>query len=386
MFREHLPPLEQILEKHRRLLFLGEPGMGLSSLARQIQSHLTSKSASKAVLATLEDFESNLPAVLPRPASGTPGENVAGSAGWYLLDDLDRVDFSHLGRLITELNRLESSDPNCHIALFSKQGYAAANFAPFDVGFSRYYILGLASADVQKACEAEGIDPLRFDEELERLDTSVEAGNPAVLRTLTSLYSGHARLPDTRTAVFAEILQELPSPTSIAGSTRQECLRALGLAMELASRNFLTPAEAELAIGARLELTPQEATALLRQVAPVLLFTPEGISFPHRSFGEFFAACALRDRRLSLVLDAIFFPGTRIPNPSWKPALGFLAEMHSGVRRYLAAHHPELALAASLSVLTGYERAAIARSLYARLRYRKEPRGCVDGHRTSASS
>ncbi len=373
MFREHLPPLEQILQKHRCILFLGEPGMGLSCLAHQIRLHVSSKTGSNAVLASLKAVGRNLSVVRPGPVCAPPVENEADPARWYLLDDLDQVDPTHLPQLIAEINQLESGDPGCHIALFCRQGYAAAHFAPFDAGFSRYHLLGLTSADIQHVCDTKGIDPAGLSQELERLDVGVEGGNPAVLQTLIHLYGRHGKLPGTRASLFDAILQALTSSIGIAGGSKQECLYALGFAMELASRNFLTPAEAEVAIGARLDISPPEAVALLRKVSSFLLLTPEGIWFQHHSFGEFFAACALRDRRLSVVLDSVFFPGTRIPNPSWKSALGFLAEMHSAVRRYLASHHPELALAASVSVLTDDERAVIGSSLYARLRNRREP-------------
>jgi hypothetical protein len=104
-----------------------------------------------------------------------------------------------------------------------------------------------------------------------------------------------------------------------------------------------------------------------------LPFTPEGLCFPHHSLGEYLAALALRKTRLSLILDYIFLPGTRIPNTSWKSAIGFLAEVHFTVRRYFANHHPELALQSAFSALTAAEKAAIGQSLYKRLCARGEP-------------
>ena len=47
--------------------------------------------------------------------------------------------------------------------------------------------------------------------------------------------------------------------------------------------------------------------------------------------------------------------------------------MNSAVRRYLAFHRPDFALAASLCVFTDDERSTIAHRLYARLRDRNEP-------------
>jgi hypothetical protein len=76
--------------------------------------------------------------------------------------------------------------------------------------------------------------------------------------------------------------------------------------MELASRNTLTVQEAELAISARLDRTGSEARRLLVAAAPLLLFTPDGICFPHHSLGEFLAASEIRGSPLSLILDYLF--------------------------------------------------------------------------------
>lgn len=371
IFREHLPQLEQILQNEPgRIMFLGGPGMGLSSLARQIQLHLGASAGTRVAIASLKAFAGNLSRVL---ASEEQQQSPPGDAVWYLLDDLDSVDESFLPQLMADLDRMAASDPSCHIALFCKQGYASVQAAHFNATFSRYCLLGLTTSDIQRVCDGVGIDAAGFDDELHRLDLGVEAGNPAVLQTLIQLYRRHGRFPGTRKSVFEAILQNLTASIGVVGGPGEESLRALGLAMELASRNCLLPQEAELAIGARTDISPPDAAALLRRIAPFLLFTPEGIWFPHHSFGEYFAASALRDRPLSIILDSVFFSGTRIPNPSWKSALAFLAETHSALRRYLTIHHPDLALAASLSVLSQDERTMIARRLYTRLCDRSEP-------------
>jgi len=369
IFRDHLPTLEDVLQKdQRRIMFLGGPGMGLSGLATQIQSHLGSKIQNRVFLVSLKGFGGALPIVRSRPEQ--EHHNVT---TWYLLDDLDDVEASILPQLAAEFDRIGSAESNSHIVLFSKQGYAAVQAAQFNASFARYYLLGLASADIQRVCDVNGVDAAAFDDELHRVDVGVEAGNPGVLQKLIQLYRHHGRLPDTRTLVFAEIIGSITGSVRKVGCRSEECLCALGLAMELASRNFLTPGEAELAIGAWFDISAVEAAKLLQQIAPLLLFTAEGILFWHHSFGEYCAASALRRRPLSIVMDLVFFPGTRIPNPSWKSALAFLAEMNSAVRRYLAARHPELALSVSQSALTKQERAAIAGSLHARLRDRREP-------------
>lgn len=366
--RGYLPDIDQILSKHHKILFLGGPGMGLTSLAFQIQRHLTAKDGQNPMLVSLRDFEGNL-SVIPTASVVTA---AADSATWYLLDDLDQVASVHLPQLIAELIQIDSKNASCRVALFARQGYAAALFAPFDGTFERYYLLGLTPGDIQQLCDAAGINSWEFERELERLDLIVEAGNPSVLQTLTKLFCSDHRLPSSRAEVLEAIVSDLTTSTGPVVGQQWEALCALGLAMELTSRNFLAPAEAELAIGAWLDLSPPQAATLLRTISVFLLYTVDGISLPHHSFGEYLAACTLSNRPLSVVLDAIFLPGTRIPNPSWRLALGFLAEMHPATRRYLVAHHPELALAASPVIFTKEERAAISRTLYDRLRTRGE--------------
>lgn len=262
--------------------------------------------------------------------------------------------------------------PKGRVALFARQGYAAAHFGPFVDGFARYHLVGLSTEEVQQVCDTSGIDSNGFEDELGRLNLALEAGNPGVLQTLINLFRKNGRLPETRTQAITAMVEYLSMLDIGLASSRRGAARALALAMELASRNYLSPVEAELAIAAGEDVSPPEAKALLGSVSPLLLFTTQGIAFPHQSFGEFFAAGALRNRPLSLVLDAIFLPRTRIINPSWRPSLGILAEMHGGMRRYLAFHHPDVALAASPSVFSDAERLAISQNLYARLRRRRE--------------
>jgi hypothetical protein len=369
LVREHLPGLNQILREHRRILFLATPGMGLSSLVLQVREHLMLAADSELVVVSLTGTQGDLNSILEVPAPAPSGELP--SEIWYLLDDLKDVEPSHLPRLFDKLMRLDS-DPRARIALFSTQGFAAANLSLFNGRFSRFYLLGLTSFEVQQICSAEEVGSLQFEDELERLDLTVEAGNPTVLRTLISIFKDHLKLPDTRTEVFEAILRSFSKSTGDVHSERRKALQALGLGMELASRTFLKPPEAELAIGARLDLSPSEANALLTGLSSFLVFTPEGIAFPHQSFGEFFAACELRDEPLGVILEFVFLPRSRTVNPSWRSALAYLAELHPGARRYLAMHHPELALATSLIVLTEADRTAISRNVYSRLRDRHE--------------
>ena len=265
IFREHLPPLERILQgEPRQLMFLGGPGMGLSTLSRQIGAHLSANGGTRVVAATLKEFGSNLASVL----AAAERHNYPVAPIWYLLDDLDSVDGSLLPQLMADLHHLVSADTSLSHSRFCKQGYASIHAARLSAKYSRYCLLGLTTSDTQRVCDAAGIDAAGFEDELNRLDLGVESRNPAVLQTLIRFYERQRRLPETRYAAFVAIVQSLTDSIGVAAALAEECMRALGLAMELASRNNLLPQEAELAVGARLDVSPAEAAALLRRIAP----------------------------------------------------------------------------------------------------------------------
>jgi len=363
MARKYLPPIGQILEKHQRLLFLAEPGMGISILARQIES-LLKKSNCLPSRVSLKSFTGNLRVAPP------PQNSRAHSVAWCLLTDLDRVNPAVLPQLLSALDRLEQV--GWRLALFSVQGYVAVHLADLGNRFTRYHLLGLTSADIQRICDDEGVDAHAFVKELGCADLHVEAGNPRILQAMIRAFRRNGKLPASRSRALKIIFNALRKSVCLGRRKQEQALQALGLAMELASRNFLKGQEAELAISARLDLSPAEAANLFSQTASFFLFTPEGLCFPHHSLGEYLAAASMRKSRLSVILDCMFLPGTRNLNTSWQPALGFLAEMNSAVRRYFASHHPDLALRSAFSVLTATERVAIGKSLYKRLQDRKE--------------
>ena len=355
--------LNQKLSRETRVVFLSDPGIASSLLAKQLASALTEAAH---LVKTLSLKRAKRLTRLASPTS--TGE---GSEAWCLLTDLDRVVPAELPSLQKILDNLQSA--GWRVALFGTNGYVAGPLAGIETGATLYHTLGLSTLDIQRICDQQGIDAHLFGQELDRLDLRYEAANPAILQTLVARFRRRSRLPEERSQALELIWGTLKKCTHVRGKAAIAAAKALGLAMELASRNTLTVQEAELAISARLDQTGSAASRLLAAAVPLLLSTPDGICFPHHSLGEFLAASEIRRSPLSLILEYLFLPGTRNPNTSWSAAFGFLAEMRSDIRSYLAPHYPAFAIQAVFSSLTPNEKIAVGHKLYQRLRSQDEP-------------
>jgi hypothetical protein len=363
LLRNHQQSVINQIGQERRVLFLSDPGIASSLLAKQLASALTK--AGKPV----ETLSLNRAKRLTR--LGAPPTAGEGSEAWCLLTDLDRVVPAEIPSLRKRLDDLQSA--GWRIALFGTNGNIVGRLAGIEAGAAVYHTLGLSTLDLQRICDQEGIDAHLFGQELDRLNLPYEAANPAILQALVAKVRCRGRLPEKRSRALELIWRTLQKCARVRGEAAIRSARALALAMELASRNTLTVQEAELAISARLDTTGVEARRLLAAAAPLLLFTPDGICFPHHSLGEFLAASEIRGSPLSLILDYLFLPGTRNPNTSWSPAFGFLAEMRDDIGSYLASHYPGFAIQAVFSSLTSNEKTTVGCKLYQRLRSRAEP-------------
>jgi hypothetical protein len=364
LLRKYQPPVQNLLEQEERVLFLSDPGTASSILANQLESRLAESGYFVRSL-SLKKSKRRLTA-LPQPLISTET-----SQAWCLLTDLDHVVSAELTSFRKSLDEIQSA--GWRVALFGTQGYVTNALAGIEDGASRYHILGLAPLDIQRICDQEGIDAHSFGQELDRLDLHTEAANPAILQRLVRRFRCRGRLPQKRSEALGLIWRTMRKCTRVRGRNVIAAAKALGLAMELASRNTLTSQEAELAISSRLDRTSPGVDSLLASMAQLLLFTPDGICFPHHSLGEFLAASEIRASPLSLILDYLFLPGSRNPNTSWIPAVGFLAEMRADLGSYLAPHRPEFALQAGFSSLTTSEKGTIGEKLSKRLRTRAEP-------------
>lgn len=360
LLRDYQQRVIDQIKQEKRVLFLSDPGMTSSLLAKQLASALT-EAAHPVKTLSLRRVR-RLTRLRPPMSTGE---------AWCLLTDLDRVVPSELSSLQKKLDDLQRA--GWRVALFGTNGNIADPLAGIEAHATLYHTLGLSTLDIQRICDQEGIDARLFGQEVDRLNLHYEASNPAILQTLVAKFRCRSRLPEKRSQALELIWGTVKKCARVRGKAAIRAARALGLAMELASRNTLTVQEAELAISARLDRTGSEARRLLAAAAPLLLFTTDGICFPHHSLGEFLAASEIRGSPLSLILDYLFLPGTRNPNTSWSPAFEFLAEMRKDIGPYLACHYPGFAIQAVFSSLTSNEKTTVGPKLYQYLRSRAEP-------------
>jgi hypothetical protein len=127
----------------------------------------------------------------------------------------------------------------------------------------------------------------------------------------------------------------------------------LALAMEVASRNELTIAEAKWVLTDAMPVSSEQADQILSELLnTILLRLNDKIAFQMHSYGEYLVAEEMEEYTVPSIQEFIYLPESQIPNQSWTNVLSYLVETHSMLRRYLVHHHPEMILTASQSAFS----------------------------------
>jgi hypothetical protein len=178
LLRNYQQPVINQIEQENRVLFLSDPGIASSLLAKQLASALTEAAHPVKTL--------SLKRAKRLARLGPPTSTGEGSEAWCLLTDLDRVVPAELPSLQKTLDNLQSA--GWRVALFGTNGNIAGPLAGIEAGATVFHTLGLSTLDLQRICDQEGVDAHLFGQELDRLNLHYEAANPAILQTLVARF------------------------------------------------------------------------------------------------------------------------------------------------------------------------------------------------------
>lgn len=358
VFREREPDLQRILQ-HARVLILGEPGSGKSTIIKAVVHRLAAEGLTIPMPALLKSYRGNLAALLK---ANTPSELLddANVKRTYILDGLDEIPSNFLAQFTSDVSGLVTSDQDARFVVTSRQAFHAKNPTVLPYESNIFHILEFGDSDVRRFVQSLGASPDEFLKAVTEARCNEEVRNPFILGVMVERYKELGRLSPLRFENVSYMIDRLVGTRNfITARLQRRALRMLGTACETYSRNELTDDEALRVLLEAIDLPETDARQILDELShSILIRTSNGIAFQMRSYGEFLAAEELETQPLDRVKDLAFHDDDT-PNESWMNAISYLAEVNSSVRKYFTRNHPEWMFAASPDAFPEAERTAL---------------------------
>lgn len=366
--REYEPDLPKLLA-NKRLVIVGEPGAGKSTVARVVIQRLAAKhdGTDVPIFLSLRSYAGDL--LVSLAASAPEAVRTSRSISRrYVFDGLDEVPQHLLSQAAEEINQLLANDVGCGVILTARQAFFAAHAGELPFTLSAFHLLDFDEEDLREYAKLRGLAADKYIEAINEAQLLEEVRNPfnAAVTVDRLLASGQlSKIRSENVAwVVSRMLESRPVPTPLR---QRRAVQLLAVGMETYSRNELSRDEAIRIISLGLDLAADKSAEVLDELHhSILIRTANGVAFQLRSYGELLAAEALIGQSLDRVRQLAFFEDGS-PNPSWMNTISFLAEQHSSVRRFFIANHPEWMLESSPAAFNDEERTAIADAVVTRL-------------------
>jgi hypothetical protein len=358
ILREKEPTLDPLLAE-TKLIVVGEPGSGKSTIAQEAARRLASTSGRLPIFLNLRSYRNDLKQLILRAVPSAILE-IDGLLKHYVCDGLDEVPREHIEHAVEEIVSLSASEQSSRLIITSRQAFFANHSTTFGSHFKVFHVLDFDEDDLKTFARNRELDPQRFLEAAEEAGIGTEIRNPLNAWTISSLLLDGHPLSALRSENLNTVIEGLlKSRTTISLIRLRRAVQLLGVSMEIYSRNELSLEEARLVLTIGFAITEDEAQRMLDELMQsILLQTPNGVVFQLRTYGEFLAALELQNQPLARI-RSLFSLNDGTPNPSWLHAIALLAELNSEVRQYFIQRYPAWVLGSSVAAFTPDEKTQI---------------------------
>lgn len=358
LLREKEPELDALLA-HRRLIIVGEPGSGKSTIAQEAARRLACVDSALPILLSLRSYRGNLKQLVSKTVPSAIFE-MDDLQKHYICDGLDEVPREHISEAIRDLVDLSALEQSATFLITSRQAFFASRSTAFAPHFEVFHVLDFDEDDLRAFARHRGLEPQQFLDSADDSGIGTEIRNPLNAWTVSALLLDGHHLSGLRSENINTVIEGLlKSRTTISLIRLRRAVQLLGVSMEVFSRNELSLEEAKSVLTIGLAISEDDAQTMLEQLMQsILLQTPNGIVFQLRTYGEFLAALELQNQPLDRI-RALFSLDDGTPNPSWLHAIALLAELNGEVRRYFIERYPAWVLGSSVTAFGIDERTEI---------------------------
>jgi hypothetical protein len=371
----HEPQLNAVLN-NRRVLILGEPGAGKSTVAHAAVAFAISRGWVPAFV-DLRSYDGDLHATIDRAMTPEVSNAVSADSSlsrMLILDGFDEIPTNRIEAFVNDFRNLEQ-EPQTRVLLTSRQAFYMNRRGLFTFPPTAFYLLDLENTDVDRFIANAEVERDRFRAAAAEAQLSFELANPFALTMFLRLFKDTGTLGTSKSHAVGYVVDAtLQSNPTSDPQTDIQALRMLALAMETAAKNELTEDEAREVLVKTLHHEADEAKAFLDELSrSILIRTQNGYAFQMRSYGEYLAAKELADgTELERLLEPMFLGESREPQDSWRNAVSYLVEQSTAARKYFIRDYPDWLLTSSPTLFKPVQKNQIVRRIIKRLHENQE--------------
>ena len=312
--------LENLLEKEKRVVLLGNAGSGKSTELRQL-FHTTKREDSGLIpiFHRLNSYlpENGLESLLPEAWTQVPPDSFL-----LILDGLDEVQPKHFNDVVDQINDFSKNNPNVRMVVSSRTNFYTipdGNTEGTLSDFEPYFLNELSAKDASKYYQVkykiEEAEGEKFIHEVYKKGFPDLISRPFFLMMLSESYQQDGQLNEGKKHLYGTYFsRQIKEPEVI------EQLELVAISMEMMGKNQITEQEI-------LELISNDEFETIKHGA--IFRKEEGFNdvwrFEHNNLQEYLTAKRLSRLSYEEVIELITFGTTRKRLlPSWVNTLSFM--------------------------------------------------------------
>lgn len=352
LFTDSMKDLKDVLFSNKRVVLLGDAGVGKSTELERIAGLLSEeKEELYPFFVSFKDYvNESIEELIPEE-----WKNISPDRVLIILDGLDEVESKNKNDAIRRITTFCKTYNDVRMVISCRSNFYRIETSDFPgtiAGFESYKLLELRNEQIESYVEENlGLKANNFNLELAQKQLTELISIPFYLTNLVHSYATNDKLPNSRAKLFEELLQGRIHLDEIhfedLADDRQlikDKLEFVALAMETLERNYITEDEFQQLIP---EAEIRKLVMCCSEFVKVDKLQGASWQFGHSNFQEYLAAKRLVHQPIEVIKDFTSFkPDYKKIKPSWVNTLSFIIGMDENkeLSKWVLEIEPELAI------------------------------------------